>query len=383
MAKREKRMIVANNNSYRSRSSNRIERKPILPRLLLLSFGVLMALGGIGALTEKDYPTAFWTMLIGVVLIVIAVKSLKKASLNNKLYKGLEDYRKYIIGSRRSETVPDFIKNYDKAIEAVETVAAIEPNYLIEGMIAEGQAIELKNDFQRRLRLVIDSEKSEALRSINYKYKHSLNRKEIVYKFFWQALEQNKGRFSDETKVHADEAVEEVYQATGTAVKIHQPLSERQPDQVATASIRNSGAEYDFEKFNYIAAHMATNTATVVRAIEETDSMNGLDFERWCAEVLRKNGFINVRVTPGSNDQGVDVLTEKEGIKYAIQCKCYSSDLGNTPVQEVNAGKKFYDCHVGVVMTNSHFTKGAVALAKKTGVLLWDREVVARMATKE
>ena len=109
------------------------------------------------------------------------------------------------------------------------------------------------------------------------------------------------------------------------------------------------------------------------------DGMDGHKFEYFCASLLRKNGFTNVEVTPGSGDQGVDILAEKGGVKYAIQCKNYASPLSNTPVQEVNAGKIFYGCHVGVVMTNSTFTLGAKELAKATGVLLWNREVVQEM----
>ena len=103
------------------------------------------------------------------------------------------------------------------------------------------------------------------------------------------------------------------------------------------------------------------------------DGMEGHEFEYFCAELLQKNGFSNVRVTPGSGDQGVDVIASKDGIKYAIQCKNYASALSNTPVQEVTAGKQFYGCHVGVVMTNSTFTPGAIQLAEATNVLLWDR----------
>ena len=94
---------------------------------------------------------------------------------------------------------------------------------------------------------------------------------------------------------------------------------------------------------------------------------------------MQKNGFLEVEVTKGSGDQGVDILAQKDGIKYAIQCKNYASHLGNTPVQEVNAGKIFYNCHVGVVMTNSTFTQGAKALANATGVLLWDKNVLDKM----
>lgn len=111
----------------------------------------------------------------------------------------------------------------------------------------------------------------------------------------------------------------------------------------------------------------------------DIDEFSGEEFEEFCAELLQEIGFENVRLTPHSGDQGVDILAEKQGVKYAFQCKNYSSPLGNKPVQEVNAGKSFYKCHVGVVITNSCFTPGAVALAEATGVLLWDRKIIEEL----
>lgn len=108
------------------------------------------------------------------------------------------------------------------------------------------------------------------------------------------------------------------------------------------------------------------------------DEMNGPDFEQWCAELLRKIGFSNVEVTQGSGDQGVDILAEKDEIRYAIQCKCYSSDLGNKPIQEVNTGKVIYCCQIGAVITNRFFTHGAIDAAKATGILLWDRNWIQK-----
>lgn len=113
--------------------------------------------------------------------------------------------------------------------------------------------------------------------------------------------------------------------------------------------------------------HKPNNTITV-------DEMDGYQFEEWCANLLKRLKFTNIRRTGKSGDQGVDILAEKDDIKYAIQCKCYSSDLGNTPIQEVYAGKNFYNCHVGAVMTNRRFTHGGRQLAKSTGVLIWDRD---------
>ncbi len=109
------------------------------------------------------------------------------------------------------------------------------------------------------------------------------------------------------------------------------------------------------------------------------DQMSGSEFERWCAELLKECGYICVSVTGSSGDQGVDITAMKDDIRYAIQCKCYSSKLGNKPVQEVYAGKQMYDCQVGIVMTNSTFTPGAIELAAKTGTLLWDRSKLETM----
>lgn len=111
----------------------------------------------------------------------------------------------------------------------------------------------------------------------------------------------------------------------------------------------------------------------------DIDKMDGHQFEYYCAELLRKNGFENVQVTKSSGDQGVDILAEKDDIKYAIQCKCFSSDLGNTSVQEVYAGARIYKCQVGAVLTNRYFTQGAIEAARETGVLLWDRDRLLRL----
>lgn len=104
------------------------------------------------------------------------------------------------------------------------------------------------------------------------------------------------------------------------------------------------------------------------------DTMEGHDFEYYCANLLKSNGFCNVSVTQGSGDQGIDVLAEKGGVKYGIQCKCYSKDIGNKAVQEAFAGKTFYHCHVAAVLTNRYFTKSAQELAAVNQVLLWDRD---------
>lgn len=109
------------------------------------------------------------------------------------------------------------------------------------------------------------------------------------------------------------------------------------------------------------------------RRLRDIDEMEGHDFEYFCAELLKKRGFAEVEVTKGSGDYGVDILAEKDGITYAIQCKCYTAPVGVKAVQEVYAGRDYYDRMVGAVLTNQYFTAPAVEAAKKLKILLWDR----------
>lgn len=103
------------------------------------------------------------------------------------------------------------------------------------------------------------------------------------------------------------------------------------------------------------------------------DEMEGHDFEYFCAGLLEKQGFLDVEVTRGSGDFGVDILAEKDGITYAVQCKRYQSPVGVNAVLLTYAGKDYYDRMVGAVMTNQYFTEPAVKAAKKLKILLWDR----------
>ncbi len=102
-------------------------------------------------------------------------------------------------------------------------------------------------------------------------------------------------------------------------------------------------------------------------------SMTGLEYEHWVSEQLQELGWIT-RVTKGSGDQGVDVIAEKEGKTVVIQCKKYSSPVGNKSVQEAHAGKGYIDADAAVVVTNASFTRSAHEIAQSLGVQLLHHE---------
>ena len=116
------------------------------------------------------------------------------------------------------------------------------------------------------------------------------------------------------------------------------------------------------------------STNTIVNS-----TVTGYDFEQYCADLLSKNSFINVKVTKKSGDQGIDILAEKDYVKYAIQCKYYTSPVGNNAVQEAFTGKSYYGCHIAVVMTNNTFTDSARQLASQLGVVLWDGNFISEL----
>ena len=98
-------------------------------------------------------------------------------------------------------------------------------------------------------------------------------------------------------------------------------------------------------------------------------NMSGEEYEEFCKYILKQRGW-RINLTPKSGDQGVDLIAFKEYLKVCIQCKRYTNPVGNKAVQEIIAGKQFYDGTHAVVVTNAGYTKSAQTLALKTGVIL-------------
>lgn len=97
--------------------------------------------------------------------------------------------------------------------------------------------------------------------------------------------------------------------------------------------------------------------------------LSPIEFEHHCSGLLEKFGW-KAYVTKGSGDQGIDIVAEKNDVKVILQCKLYSSPVGNKAVQEAISGKVFADALYAVVVTNNSFTPSAKQLANTSGVKL-------------
>lgn len=102
----------------------------------------------------------------------------------------------------------------------------------------------------------------------------------------------------------------------------------------------------------------------------------GEDFEDYIKNILYLYGF-NVQKTPKTGDQGVDLIVKTDTDKIAIQCKFYSKPVGNKAVQEVAAGKVFYQCTKALVVSNQSYTLSAKKLAQNLDVKLLNEKTLA------
>ena len=95
----------------------------------------------------------------------------------------------------------------------------------------------------------------------------------------------------------------------------------------------------------------------------------GIKFENHCMEILKQNGW-EVKQTPSTGDQGVDLIASIDGLRICIQCKDHEKAIGNKAVQEISAGKLFWKGTHAILVSKSGFTKSAQQLAKSNKVEL-------------
>lgn len=113
--------------------------------------------------------------------------------------------------------------------------------------------------------------------------------------------------------------------------------------------------------------------------LQNVDAMDGLDFELYIADLLTKQGYNNVSLTE-EYDYGVDIVAEKDGIRWGIQTKRYSGLVKAEAVRQVVTGLRLYSCDRAMVITNSTYSNVARRLAEGNDCVLIDREGLYSLA---
>ncbi len=116
-----------------------------------------------------------------------------------------------------------------------------------------------------------------------------------------------------------------------------------------------------------------------VEVTEDQIPVDGFEFEVWCAEQIQRQGW-QIEATPKSGDQGVDIVVRRDGFTVAVQCKRYSSPIGNAAVQEVHSGRTFVSAKGAIVVGTGGFTKAARSIAAISKVELLDALDIANFS---
>lgn len=115
--------------------------------------------------------------------------------------------------------------------------------------------------------------------------------------------------------------------------------------------------------------------------LSDVDTMDGLGFEKYIANTLKKQGYSNVTLTE-QYDYGVDIIADKDGVRWGIQVKRYSGLVKTDAVRQVVTGLRVYGCERAMVITNSTYSRVALELARSNGCELIDRSGLAHMITR-
>lgn len=109
------------------------------------------------------------------------------------------------------------------------------------------------------------------------------------------------------------------------------------------------------------------------------------EFERLTAQALRGSGF-SVGETPGEEveaDGGVDLVAERNGYRYVVQCKKWRQEVGVNVVRMVYGVMAARGDHGCIVASSGRFTKSAWSWARGKSVTLIHGIALARMLDGE
>ena len=315
----------------------------------IVCFVVAFPIFMVGVMGDMIALAILGILSVGAGAVLFSVSKQKKKKMFAAVQNLIASAQSSAELANEANDINDFLSYYDSLLSETRRLIAYEGRVPFSLNPSVQYDIFVSNK-QWHTRDAIERHYNNAKKLAKTTYRNSRDHVESLCRIFAGEIEENKEKFDEETMAFATKLRDQLFVECGVV-----------------------------NTYAASAGTVCCEGAVPGVDIAETDGMEGHEFESYCADLLRKNGFVNVSVTPGSGDQGVDVIAEKEGVRYAIQCKCYSSALGNAPVQEVCAGKSMYNCHVGVVMTNNYFTAGAKQLAEKNGILLWDRDKLQQM----
>jgi len=114
-------------------------------------------------------------------------------------------------------------------------------------------------------------------------------------------------------------------------------------------------------------------------ALPVFSEMNGIEFERYVQNLLKKRGWL-VETTPPTRDGGIDLIATKQDVvggetTLYIQCKNYGNPVGVKVFRELQGVLLEKQRGIrGVVVCPNDFSTDALSFAKSRGLIPWGRK---------
>jgi HJR/Mrr/RecB family endonuclease len=117
----------------------------------------------------------------------------------------------------------------------------------------------------------------------------------------------------------------------------------------------------------------------------DIDNLSGLDFEMLVMRLLKKMG-LQVKETKKTGDGGIDIIAHSPepitGGLYVVQCKRYSSNVGEPVVRDLYGVVNHVNASKGVLITNSNFTRQAKEFAEGKPIELVNGNALKELLAK-
>jgi len=128
----------------------------------------------------------------------------------------------------------------------------------------------------------------------------------------------------------------------------------------------------------YKAAEQEAEQALLRRKRSYWEGLNGYEFERETAEVLKSYQF-SPRLTPGSADGGIDIEVTRNGLRGVVQCKAHVACVGPHVVRDLYDVIHHSGAAFGIVVSRGGFTRGAIDFARDKPILFLDTDDLIAM----
>ena len=110
-------------------------------------------------------------------------------------------------------------------------------------------------------------------------------------------------------------------------------------------------------------------------------SMTAIAFKEFTVALFREMGYA-VEITPGTSDNGIELLLRKNHQLIAVQCRRWSAPVGEPVVRDFYSALMSSGAQSGYVVTTSTFTSHAYSFAEGKPIKLVDLDALIDLATR-